>query len=131
MSEALLRRVFDAIGAADVDALGELYADDYVLEMPYAKPEPVRVEGLATVQAYLRQAFEVFRFELTISEVHPLADLNAVVAEYTSEGRVVPTGKRYANSYIGIWRFRDGKVAATKEWYDPVVSAEAVKGLYS
>ena len=130
MSDAVLRRVFDAIGAADVDALGGLYTDDYVLEMPYAKPDPIRVEGLATVQVYLRRAFEVFRFALTITEAHPLADLDAVVAEYTSEGTVVPTGKRYANSYVGIWRFRDGKVCATREWYDPVVSAEAVEGLY-
>jgi ketosteroid isomerase-like protein len=42
---------------------------------------------------------------------------------------VLPTGKRYANTYVGIWRFRDGRVSHTKEWYDPVVSAEAVEGM--
>jgi len=50
-----------------------------------------------------------------------------VVAEYTSEGTVVPTGKRYANTYIGVWRFRDGRVHHTREYYDPIVSAEALQ----
>ena len=128
MNEVVLRRVFDAFGAADVAALDDLYTDDYVLELPYAKPVPVRVEGREAVQAYLTNAFQVFRFELTITAVYDLAD-GDLVAEYTSEGAVVPTGRRYANSYVGIWRFRDGRVRATKEWYDPIVSADAMEGL--
>lgn len=125
MSVDALRRVFDAIGATDVDALGELYTDDYVLELPYAKPEPVRVEGLVTVQAYLRRAFETFRFELTITDAWEIP--GGVIAEYTSEGTVVPTGKRYANTYIGVWRFRDGRVHHTREYYDPIATAEALQ----
>ena len=121
----VLRRVFDAIGAADVDALGELYADDYVLELPYAKPAPVRVEGRGPAQDYLRRAFETFRFALTITGVHELAG-GDLVAEYTSEGTVVPTGRRYANSYVGLWRFAGGRVRSTREWYDPLVAAEAL-----
>jgi uncharacterized protein len=121
----VLRRAFAAIGAADVDALGELYTDDYVLELPYAKPRPVRVEGLGAAQDYLRRAFQVFRFELTITGVYDLVG-GDLVAEYTSEGTVVPTGRRYANSYVGLWRFAGGRVRSTREWYDPVVSAEAI-----
>lgn len=127
-NEDVLRRVFAAFGSADVAALDHLYTDDYVLELPYAKPEPVRVEGRETVQAYLTGAFQVFRFELTITAVHELAG-GDLVAEYTSEGTVVPTGRRYANTYVGLWRFRDGRVCATKEWYDPIVSAEALEGM--
>jgi ketosteroid isomerase-like protein len=121
----LLRRVFAAFGAADVAALDDLYTDDYVLELPYARPAPVRVEGRSAVQEYLTRAFTVFRFQLAITEVNELAD-GDLVAEYTSDGTVVTTGKRYANTYVGIWRFRDGRVRSTKEWYDPIVSAEAV-----
>ena len=124
-NEKLLREVFDAIGRADVDRLGELYAADYVLELPYAKPEPVRVDGLAAVLPYLRAAFEVFRFTLTISNAFEVIGGDTIIAEYTSEGTVVPSGKAYANTYIGVWTFRDGKVVATREYYDPVVSADA------
>lgn len=124
-NEDVLRAAFDAIGDADVDALASIYAEDYVLVMPYAKPEAVRIEGRDAVLPYLARAFETFRFRLTITSVAELAD-GDLVAEYTSEGSVVPTGKRYANSYVGIWRFRDGQVVSTKEWYDPMISAEAL-----
>lgn len=121
MSVALLRTVFDALGAADVDALGGLYTDDYVLELPYAKPEPKRVEGLATVQEYLRAAFEMFRFTLTITDVYEV-EPDFLIAEYTSAGRIVPTDQPYANAYIGLWRFRDGRVSFTREYYDPMAA---------
>lgn len=124
-NEELLRAAFDAIGAADVDALASIYAEDYVLVMPYAKPSPVRLEGRDVVLPYLARAFETFRFELTITAVSELVG-GDLVAEYTSEGTVVPSGKRYANSYVGIWRFRDDQVISTKEWYDPMISAEAL-----
>ena len=124
-NEKLLRAAFDAIAEADVARLAELYAPDYVLELPYAKPEPVRVEGLGAVLAYLEAAFKVFRFRLTITNVLEVAGGGAIVAEYTSEGTVIPNGKHYANTYIGVWTFRDHKVASTREYYDPVVSADA------
>lgn len=124
----VLRRVFDAIGSADVDALALLYTDDYVLELPFAEPEPVRIEGLASVRPYLARAFEMFRFTLEIDHVDVLVG-GDLVARYHSEGRVVPTGRPYANDYVGIWRFRDGKVRTTTEWYNPVRSAEEMEGM--
>lgn len=124
----LLHRAFAAIAAAEVAALDQLYTADYVLELPYAQPEPVRVDGRAAVQRYLERAFRVFRFELTLTAAHELVG-GDLVAEYTSEGRVVPTGRRYANTYVGLWRFRDGRISATREWYDPVAAAEATTGL--
>jgi ketosteroid isomerase-like protein len=119
----VLRRVFDALGAADVAALDDLYTEDYVLELPYSKPEPVRVEGRAAAQAYLTGAFRTVRFALSITDLYEIE--GGVVAEYTSEGEVVATGRRYANTYIGLWRIRDGRISATREFYDPLVAAEA------
>lgn len=121
----ILRRAFDAIDSADVAALGDLYTDDYVLELPYAKPQPVRVEGRAAVQEYLTQAFEMLRFRLTVTALHEIVG-GDLVAEYTSEGTVVPTGTPYTNAYVGIWRFRDGRVRSTREWYDPILAADAL-----
>ena len=125
MSETLLREAFDAIGRADTARLGELYAEDYVLELPYAKPDPVRVEGLSNVLPYLDGAFQVFRFSLSITRLFEVVDGSTIVAEYTSDGTVLPQGTPYANSYIGVWTFRDGKVVSTREYYDPVVAADA------
>ena len=117
----IVRKAFDAFGRADVDALGDLYTDDYVIEFPYAKPEPGRVEGLSTVQDYLRVAFQTFRFTLTITDVYEV-EPDFLIAEYTSSGEIVPTGKPYANSYVGLWRFRDGRASFTREYYDPMAA---------
>jgi len=123
MSAELLARVFDVLGAADVDALTELYAEDYVLELPYAQPEPRRVVGLDAVVPYLRRAFEIVRFTLTITDVYELASGDGLVAEYTSEGRHLQKGTPFANRYIGLWRFRADRVFFTREFYDPTRAA--------
>ena len=117
----ILKRAFDAIGRADVDALGELYAEDYAIEFPYAKPAPSRVEGLATVQEYLRGAFQRFRFTLTITDVHEV-EPDFLIAEYTSAGEMLPEHRPYTNAYVGLWRFRDGRVSFTREYYDPMAA---------
>ncbi len=123
---ALVERSFAAIGRGDVEALADCYTPDYVLELPYARPEPKRIEGRDTVGEYLRAALGVFRFELTITEVYPTTDPDRWVLEYVSEGHVVPTGKRYANRYVGIMTFRGDRIASTREFYDPTAALHAL-----
>ena len=114
----VLQSVFDAMG--DADAVVAHYTDDYVMDLPYARPDGSdRTEGKAAVRERLEQAFKVFRFTLHIDGVYSCDDPNLLIAEYTSEGEVIPTGRRYSNRYIGLWRFRDGKVCFTREYYNP------------
>jgi uncharacterized protein len=94
------------------------YTDDFVLELPYADP-PVRLEGKEVVRGYLQQAFEVYRFSLTITHVHEMLDPDQLVLEYTSSGSNLSTGEPYANVYIGVYGFRDGLIAAVREYYNP------------
>ena len=124
-NKALLRKVFDAMGTGDT---ATLYTEDYTLELPYASPEPIKVSGLANVGAYVGEALKVFRFTLTLTEIYDLADPDILIAEYVSQGEVTTTGAPYNNTYIGIWRFRDGQVCGTKEWYNPEISARALAG---
>ena len=122
---AILQSVFEAMG--DADAVVAHYTDDYVMELPYASPDgPDRTEGREAVRERLVGAFKVFRFTLHITEVYPCADPDLLIAEYTSHGEVIPTGRRYANSYIGLWRFRDGKVYFTREYLNPEIARAAM-----
>ena len=129
-NKALLQKVFDAMGTGDATALASLYTDDYTLELPYASPDPIKVSGLANVGAYVGEALKVFRFTLTLTEIYDLADPDILIAEYASQGEVTTTGAPYNNTYIGIWRFRNGQVCGTKEWYNPEISAKALAGSY-
>ena len=67
-----------------------------------------------------------FEFTLSLVEVHFCVDPDLLVAEYTSEGRAAATGKPYRNTYIGLWRFRDGRICGVKEYLNPMVVAEAL-----
>ena len=88
-------------------------------------PTPVRApdrRGPGEALAYVAAALEHVRFTLTITEVHPSADPDLVIAEYTSEGEMVATGQPYRNRYIGLWWFRDGHVCRTREFYNPAAT---------
>ena len=122
----ILQSVFDSMG--DADAVVAHYTDDYVMELPYAHPDkPDVTEGKEAVRQRLVGAFKVFRFSLHITEVYPCVDPDLLIAEYTSQGEVVPTGRRYSNRYIGLWRFRDGKVCFTREYLNPEAAKAALE----
>jgi ketosteroid isomerase-like protein len=122
---ATILRAFSGIGAGSAEQMLANYTDDLVLELPYANP-PVRLEGKSVILAYLTRAFGVFEMTLDVTSVFPTTDPDVVVVEYTSSGRALPTGRAYANSYVGIYWFRDDLVCHVREYYNPVVGAAAL-----
>jgi ketosteroid isomerase-like protein len=120
-----IRRAFTGIGNADADEMLANYTDDLVLELPYGTP-PFVLEGRETIRTYLKAAFEALNFRLDITEVHECLDPDKLVVEYVSEGRVVATGKTYANTYIGVYWFRDGAIRKVREFYDALISSQVM-----
>jgi len=116
-------------GVSNGDAAEQLrqYTDDAVLELPYTTP-PTRVEGKSAALTYLTNAFSVFRLRLTITEVHRCLDPNELIVEFVSDGLVSTTGKSYANQYINVFRFRDGKICFQREFFNPNAAAAALVG---
>ncbi|TQC44595.1 nuclear transport factor 2 family protein [Rhodococcus sp. WS4] len=109
---------FAALSApADLDAYLEGCTDDLALELPFG--EAFRLEGKASVRAALTQAFQAVSFELTVREVHRCSDPDELVVEYESSGSVVADGAPYSNSYLGVFRFRDGALCFHCEYADP------------
>ena len=121
-----VRRAFRGVSNADADAMLANYTDDLVMELPYADPPSVMV-GLEHIRPYLAGAFQVFKFRLDITDVHECADPDQLVVEYVSEGTVTTTGKPYANTYIGVYWFRDGAICKVREFYNPVPSMQSLE----
>ena len=121
---AAIQRGFSALSAGDVDAMLAGASDDFVLELPYADP-PKRIEGKAAAREFLTGALATFELDLRVTGAYACTD-GTVVAEYVSTGRAVPTGKPYANSYIAVLQFRDGKLCLQREYYNPVLSDRAL-----
>ena len=126
----LLDHVLSLFGTDRAGELVNCYTPDWVLELPFADP-PVRLEGRQEIAAYLAPRLDTFVFTLSLTAVHECLDPDLLVVEYESDGHVSHTGKPYRNTYIALWRFRDGRVSGVKEFPNPMVAAEALVPLAS
>ena len=125
-NEALVRRIMGHISAKELPEMIDLMHEDLVFELPYGgdmMPAPVNKQTFASMQ---EPTFSMFsRFKLEPTEFHAMLDPDELVAEYRSDGEVTATGKAYLNRYIGVFRFKDGKVVAWKEFHNPDVVTES------
>jgi ketosteroid isomerase-like protein len=124
-NRAVLEQGLALLSAGEVDAHNDLCSDDVVFELPYGDP-PGRIEGRGAVRAYLKGALAIFSMQLSLTTVFVTDDPDTLIAEYTSTGSVSTTGKSYANTYIGVYRFRDGRLSGVREYYNPVPATEAL-----
>jgi ketosteroid isomerase-like protein len=111
---------FAAIAAQDADRLVTHYTEDYVLELPYYKPdESLVVEGREAVHGYLAGLLAVQRMTLTLGDVRSIPEESLLIAEYTSRGDFLDTGELYYNSYVGYWFFEGEHLRHLREYYNP------------
>ena len=124
-NEKLLRAFLEAVSTTDFHRLEEICSADLAVELPYNDP-PTHLEGFAAYRAAVEPSLEIFRFRLDLGEIHEGRDPDLLFAEYTSDGIAVPTGKPYRNTYIGVFRFREGRLVSLREFFNPAIAAEAL-----
>ncbi|MDT5215671.1 MAG: uncharacterized protein QOK18_3910, partial [Mycobacterium sp.] len=125
-NKRVLRRAMDAIGALDVDAvLAELH-QDVLLQLPYEEQVPdLDKAGFGEL---FKVMFTMYRqFTITLTDVFDLVDPNQLIARY--DGDCVGRDKdvRYANSYVGIFRFADGKITLWCEYDNPITTLKSLE----
>jgi hypothetical protein len=119
---ARVREIVAAIDGMRVDALIQFFADDAVMELPFAPGRmPRRYEGRAAsygFQTFVRDAFR--SFSMTADAIYETSDPNVVIAELHSDGVVAENGRPYRNRYVIIITFDDdGRITNWREYYDP------------
>ena len=124
-NENLLKDFLEAISETDFPRLEEICAPDFKVELPYNDP-PTHLEGFAAYREAVEPSLEIFRFRLDLAEIHEGRDPDLLFAEYTSDGIAVPTGKPYRNTYIGVFKFREGRLASLREFFNPAIATEAL-----
>lgn len=114
----------------DTAAFADLWAEDGVLEFPFAQPgAPRRLDGRAAVREYLKGYPDVLDIrEIPEPVVHVTTDPEVVVAEFTANGVVVPTGKAYSMSYIAVITVRDGEIRHYRDYWSPAAAADVLSG---
>ncbi|MEX5717043.1 nuclear transport factor 2 family protein [Geodermatophilus maliterrae] len=126
---AVVVAYLDAVGRLDLPAIEATFADDVELVLPYAPP------GFPKVSRGRAEAMKVYPeglmdpMDFADHRIDALADRPGEwVAEYTSNTRVLTTGRPYRNTYISRFSVRDGRITRLAEFFDPIVLVTALGG---
>ena len=128
-----VERVRTLLALADgmqVDELIEHFADDAVMELPFAPGRmPRRYEGKEAILGFQRFARDSFStFSMAVDAIHATADPDVVIAEHRSDGVVATNGRTYQNRYCTIFTFdAAGQVVSWREYYDAGVVVRAFR----
>src|SRR5262245_53657941 len=104
-----------------VDELIECFADDAVMELPFAPGRLAqRHAGKDAILAFQLGARDSFStFSMTLDAIHETEHANVVIAEHHSDGVVAANGRPYRNRYVTVFTFGDdGLVTNWREYYD-------------
>jgi len=117
---------YDMAGQAD------LFAEDGVMEFPFAPPGfPRRLAGREQIASVLAAAVEPVRASgrrLTGYHslvVHDTADPEVLIAEFEVHGRTAD-GDTYELPYVQVFRIRDGRIVSLRDYWSGATAQAAL-----
>ncbi|MFD0689559.1 nuclear transport factor 2 family protein [Actinomadura fibrosa] len=116
----VFERLSAGISAGRWHELAALYAEDAVVDQPFAlPPAPPHLEGRASLDRHFRAA-AAGPLELVARNVvvHETADPEVIVAEFDYAGRVATTGAAFRVANVQVLRIRDGLIVETRDYHD-------------
>lgn len=121
----VVRAAIDRVSEFDIVGALALTTDDFVLELPFrgdGGPRHLEGEDAATFMRALPKLFS--RMDFCDVTLHGPVPSGVIVAEYRSNG-LTRGGRPYANTYVAFFRLRDHRIAAWREYFDPLVVSAA------
>lgn len=127
---AMLRGALGKALAPDAASFLDMFAENGVMEFPYAPPGSVtRLEGRPALAAHLSGLSRLIAIDhMTAPNVHQTTDPNVIVLEFGGVGRGVETGKPYDQTYISVITLSDGRIVHYRDYWNPLVAIQAVGG---
>lgn len=117
----VVRALTRAVSEGRVEEVRQYLHDECIVDVPYQAffQGPMRrgAQGIAEGFAFIPQVFS--KFVLTLTDIYDCPRQNAVVFEQISSGVLAATGGAFANRYLMILGFRDGKVVLWREYFNP------------
>jgi ketosteroid isomerase-like protein len=107
----------------------EMFAEDGVMEFPYALPDAKRLEGRQALAAHLVYLARIVEL-LDVSDVtrHETSDPEVFILEFASFGRAVATGESFEQRYVSVIRLRDGHIAHYRDYWNPLAILRTMRG---
>ncbi|MEV5378882.1 nuclear transport factor 2 family protein [Streptomyces nondiastaticus] len=110
----------------DIPAWLDLWAEDGVMEFPFAAPgRPRRLEGRAAVAAYMRDYPDhIDLHDFPEVRIHETTDPGTIVVEMRGVGRWVKSGGPFDMTYIAVVSVRDGRFSSYRDYWNPLAVDE-------
>ena len=118
------------IGQGRWDDWIELWADDGVLEFPFAPAGRRRsYQGKADILAYMKHATgRIAADAVTQMRFFPMRDPDIAVVELSIKGRALASGAPYNQSFVLFFELKNGKLSRYREYWNPLVTIDAMGG---
>ena len=124
--ERLLLGALDAITRNDMAPWTAMFAEDGIMEFPFAPPgSPQRVAGKEALKAYLA----AFPDMIKLTRIHPVTFHHGdqvMVAEFSTEGVATQTGNVFTQRYVSVIEYRDGHITHYQDYWNPLVAQVAL-----
>ncbi len=122
-------RHLELLSAGRIPEWVALFTEDGVLEFPYGPTGyPDHITGHAALSAYMAKFPTTFQVSFTGLIFHETTDTSLVVAEFTSVGTALATGRPYNQRYISVVTTRDGLISRYVDFWNPLVAMAALSG---
>lgn len=122
----VFERLLDGVTGKKWDELPDLYAEDAVVEHPYAIPAPTRLEGREQIRKHFAGAagmpLEMWARNVV---VHDTIDPEVIIAEFDYQGRATTTGRTFTFANIFVLTVRDGQIVTSRDYHNHRALAEA------
>lgn len=123
-----VRDFLEALEAKDMKKFANVWAEDAVQDMPYS-PEgfPKRINGRENIiRHYAEWPENSGKADFTSQLVfYPMKDPQMVFAEWKGKVDIIPTGRKYHQTYGGLFHVENGKILLFREYFDPAPFAYA------
>jgi ketosteroid isomerase-like protein len=123
-------QLLDGVTSRALADLHTLYAEDAVVEHPFATSAARRLEGREAIRQHFAAGASI-PLEMRASNIviHDTADPELIVAEFDYHGRVTSTSRTFAVPNIFVIRVRDGKIVSSRDYVNHLALAAALDRL--
>lgn len=117
-----------ALVARDIEPWLALFADDAVVEFPYAAAAgwPARLQGKDAIRDYFARASDVF-LNLAFRDIRRYATTNPNIAICEAHGSatIATTSRPYEQDYVFFVECQGGLIVRYREYWNPMAAAES------
>ncbi|MEU5540440.1 nuclear transport factor 2 family protein [Streptomyces sp. NPDC020362] len=123
----LYRRSLRLLLDKDIDGWVGLWADDGVMEFPFAPDGWLRrLEGRRAVAAYMRDYPDhIDLHDFPDLRIHETTDPRTIVVEMRGVGRLVQSDSPFDMTYIAVVSVRHGRITAYRDYWNPLAVLES------